>query len=93
MARSTNTTSVLSVRIDPNERALLETAATQAHTSLSDFVRRRALESAEIEALNRNIVVIPAKDWEKFEVWLDRPAEVIPAVSELARRRPSWERE
>jgi uncharacterized protein (DUF1778 family) len=86
-----NTTSVLSVRVSSAERAILEAAAEQAHTSLSDFMRRKALEAAEIEVLNRSIVTIPAKDWEAFEAWINRPAEGIPALTELARRPPSWE--
>jgi uncharacterized protein (DUF1778 family) len=84
--------SILSVRVNPAERALLEAAAEQAHTTLSDFVRRRALESAEVEILNRSLVTIPAKDWDLFEAWVKRPAEQVPALVELARRRPSWER-
>lgn len=88
MAPIPKTTSVLSVRIDSDERALLEAAAEQAHTSLSDFVRRKALEAAEADILNRTVVTIPAKDWEAFEVWLDRPAQRVPALAELAGRRP-----
>ena len=86
------TTSVLSVRVNPAERAILEAAAEQAHTSLSDFVRRKALESAEAEVLNRLVVTIPAKDWEAFEAWIDRPAETVAPLVELAQRVPSWER-
>lgn len=86
------TTSVLSVRVNPAERAILEAAAEQAHTSLSDFVRRRALESAEAEVLNRAIVTIPAKDWDAFEAWINRPAEAVAPLVELAQRTPSWER-
>ena len=85
------TTSVLSVRVNAAERAILEAAAEQSRTSLSEFVRRKALESAEIEVLNRIIVTIPAKDWEAFEAWIGRPGEAIPALAELARRTPSWE--
>lgn len=92
MTNTPNSTSVLSVRVSPDERAILEAAAEQAHTSLSDFMRRKALEAAEMEVLNRSIVTIPAKDWEAFEAWLNRPAEVVPALAELARRTPSWER-
>jgi uncharacterized protein (DUF1778 family) len=92
MTTPSQSTSILSVRVNPNERAILEAAAEQAHTTLSDFVRRKALESAEAEVLNRTIVTIPTKDWEAFEAWLDRPAEMIPALTELARRPPSWER-
>jgi uncharacterized protein (DUF1778 family) len=86
----TSSTSVLSVRVNSGERAILEAAAEQAHTTLSDFIRRKALESAEAEVLNRSIVTIPAKDWVAFESWLQRPAEAIPALRELKRRRPSW---
>lgn len=84
-------TSVLSVRVNPDERAILEAAAEQAHTNLSDFIRRKSLEAAEMEVLNRSIVTIPARDWEAFEAWLHRPAEAVPALVELARRPPSWE--
>lgn len=41
--------SVVSVRVSSSERDLLEIAAAQAHTNLSDFVRRKALEAAEME--------------------------------------------
>ena len=92
MTNATNSTTVLSVRVSPAERAILEAAAEQAQTTLSEFVRRKALESAEAEVLNRTIVTIPAKDWEKFEAWINRPAETIPALAELARRTPSWEK-
>ena len=85
-------TTVLSVRVNPDERALLEAAADQAHTNLSDFVRRKALEAAENDLLNRTIVTIPAKDWEAFEAWINRPAEDVPGLARLARRVPSWER-
>jgi uncharacterized protein (DUF1778 family) len=60
MAATSSTTSVLSVQVSSAERAVLEAAAEQSHTSLSEFVRRRALESAETDVLNRSIVSIPA---------------------------------
>jgi uncharacterized protein (DUF1778 family) len=90
MTNLSTTTSVLSVRVSPDERAILEAAAEQTRTSLSDFMRRKSLEAAEAEMLDRSIVTIPAKDWEAFEAWITRPAEAIPALSELARRTPSW---
>ncbi len=63
------TTSVLSVRVNPDERAVLEAAAEQAHTNLSDFIRRKALAAAEADVVNRTVVTIPARDWEAFESW------------------------
>jgi uncharacterized protein (DUF1778 family) len=92
MANLVNTTPVPSVRVNPDKRAFLEAAAERAHTTLSDVVRRKSLEAAETEVLNRGIVAIPAKDWVAFEAWINRPAEVIPALAELARRTPSRNR-
>jgi uncharacterized protein (DUF1778 family) len=86
------TASVLSVRVNSDERALLEAAAAQAHTNLSDFVRRKALEAAEADMFNRTIITIPAKDWESFEAWIKRPATTIPALKELGAINPSWDR-
>lgn len=83
---------VLSVRVDPGERAILQAAAAQAHTNVSDFVRRKALEAAEIDVLGRSVVVIPADHWEAFESWLEEPPARNPALEELGRLSPSWER-
>ena len=82
--------SVLSVRLSRRERALLEAASAQARTNLSDFVRRKALEAAETDVLERRIVTIPAKDWERFEAWAAAPARAIAGLKELARKRPTW---
>ena len=92
MSNSAHSTSVLSVRVSSDERALLQSASDQARTSLSDFVRRKALEAAEIEMLERRVVTIPAKDWEAFEAWIGRPAEAVPALAALARMKPTWQK-
>jgi uncharacterized protein (DUF1778 family) len=81
---------VLSVRLSEEERALLEAASSQARTNVSDFVRRRALEAAEVDMLERRIVTIPAKDWARFEAWAAKPARKIPQLKDLARRPPTW---
>jgi uncharacterized protein (DUF1778 family) len=82
--------SVLSVRLNKQERALLETASAQAQTNLSDFVRRKALEAAESAVLERRIVTIPAKDWQRFEAWASKPAREVAGLKELAGRPPTW---
>jgi uncharacterized protein (DUF1778 family) len=58
---------------------------------LSDFVRRRALEAAEMDILDRRIVTIPAQDWQKFEAWVSAPAKDVPALRRLAGIRPVWQ--
>ena len=83
-------TQVLSVRVSASERKLLAAAAEQGRTNLSDFIRRKAVEAAEMEILSRSVVTIPAKDWEKFEAWANEPAKDVPAFRELAAHRPAW---
>jgi len=85
-------TSVLSVRVSEEERALLEAASEQERTSLSEFVRRKAVEAAEIEVLERRIVTIPAKDWEAFEHWARRPGQEIAGLRALASTKAPWEK-
>jgi uncharacterized protein (DUF1778 family) len=86
------TTLVLSVRVNEEERAVLEAASALARTSLSDFVRRKALDAAEADILDRRIVTIPAKDWEGFEAWASRPAEEFAGLKDLARTAPTWQK-
>lgn len=92
MMEQPNTTTVLSVRVSREERAILEAAAEQSRTSLSEFMRRKSLEAAEVEVLSRNVVTIPAKDWEAFERWVQSPPEPNPALDKLADLTPTWER-
>jgi uncharacterized protein (DUF1778 family) len=86
-----NISPIVSVRVSSSERDLLETAAEQARTSLSDFIRRKAIEAAEMEVLDYRVVTIPVEDWEKFEAWVRAPAKDVPALRELASSRPVWQ--
>lgn len=92
METQTSSTVVVSVRVSSDERALLETASQQARTSLSDFIRRKALEAAETDVLGRAIVTIPAQDWQAFESWLAAPPRNVPGLADLAKRKASWEK-
>lgn len=81
-------TSVLSIRVSSDERATLKAAAEQSRTTLSDFMRRKVLEVAEIEVLGRTVVTIPAGSWEQFEAWIAAPAKEIPGLRELSQGKP-----
>ena len=81
----------LSVRVTSDERDILEAAASQANTNLSDFIRRKAVEAAEMEVLDGRIVTIPAADWEKFEAWAKSPPKTLTGLRKLATSRPVWQ--
>ncbi len=83
--------SVLSVRLSPLERDLLQSAASNAHTSISDFVRRKALEAAEMEVFTNPVIEIPAENWAAIEAWVDAPARDIPELRRLMSRPPVWQ--
>jgi len=40
--------------------------------------------------VERRIVTMPARDWEAFEAWANRPAEEIAGLKDLARTAPTW---
>lgn len=88
---SSDQTQVLSVRVSASERDLLLMAAKRGRTNLSDFVRRKAIEAAELDILGPRVITIPAADWERFEAWASEPAKDIPALRELAAHRPAWQ--
>ncbi len=81
----------VSVRVSARERALLEAAADQASTNLSDFIRRKAVEAAETDLFFTETVTIPADNWEKFEAWSQAPAKAVPGLEDLAKTRPAWQ--
>lgn len=86
------TTTILSVRVSPDERALLEAAAEQSRTSLSEFIRRKSVEAAEVDVLARSTVTIPASEWEKFEAWLKAKPRTLSGLKRLAKKPLSWTR-
>lgn len=81
----------VSVRMTPKERDLIESAAEQSNTNLSDFIRRKAVEAAELAIMDRRVVTIPAEHWEKFEAWVNSPPRDLPELRRLAATRPVWE--
>lgn len=80
------TTTELNVHISEQERAILEAASEQANTSLSDYVRRRAVEAAESDMFERRIVTIPAKNWDPFERWAHQLERQLAPLNELTAR-------
>ena len=81
----------VSVRVSAKERELLEAAAEQSRTNLSDFIRRKAVEAAELELLQQNRVTIRASAWKKFEAWANTPPKEVPGLSDLAATPPAWQ--
>lgn len=81
----------VSVRVSDNERKVLQEAADHARTNLSDFIRRKAVEAAELELMERRVITIPAEKWEEFEAWMNSPPRNLPNLRNLLETKPVWE--
>ncbi|NKC14404.1 MAG: DUF1778 domain-containing protein [Gammaproteobacteria bacterium] len=86
-----SSTSILSVRVSSDEKAILQAAADETRSTISEFTRRKALEGAEETLTNRTISTISAQQWEAFEAFLDAPPQSNPALEQLLNRRPAWQ--
>lgn len=82
----------LEVRVSSQERDLLEQAAENSKTNVSEFVRRKALEAAEMDVFQRTVVTIPADQWEAFEAFATAPAGHLPGLATLVKRKLAWDR-
>jgi uncharacterized protein (DUF1778 family) len=68
---------LLSVQVTEEEHALLEAAAALARTSITEFIRHKALDAAERDLLERQFATIAPEDWDTFEGWAHRPVRDI----------------
>jgi uncharacterized protein (DUF1778 family) len=82
----------LQIRVDPEQKHLLEEAASLEHLSLSTFVLQAAADWAENVLLERSAVRLSPAAAEAFSLALERPAEVNKRLADaLGRPRDfSW---
>lgn len=63
----------LDIRITPDARQLLQQAAKERHTTISQFVLESALHSASAVLAERTRLALDAKQWAAFMAALDAP--------------------
>ena len=75
----------IETRVSPADRARIRAAAVARHESVARFVQRAALKEAD-DVLGREVDVtrMPVDQFESLLAALDRPAEPIPEVVQLA---------
>jgi uncharacterized protein (DUF1778 family) len=70
----------LNIRCDQRAKQLLDTAASYAHVSVSEFVLSHALASAEQVIQSHQTITLSPDDFQAFLVALDQPAGLNPAL-------------
>lgn len=73
----------LYIRVSALEKTMFEEAARAENTTLSAFIVREALTSAEEILADRTRFELPPDIWDAFVARLDEPAREIPALSRL----------
>jgi uncharacterized protein (DUF1778 family) len=73
----------LHLRVDPEQKALLEAASRAAGDTVSGFVLRAATEAAADVLADRRVFVLDEQAWRVFDLALSRPAAEVPGLREL----------
>ena len=73
----------LHLRVDPEQKALLEAASRAAGDTVSGFVLRAATEAAADVVADRRVFVLDEQAWQVFDQALSRPAVEVPGLREL----------
>ena len=73
MSAPSNRSEKLDIRITPEAKQILQQAAKERHTSISQFVLESALNSASEVLAERSRFMLDAGQWEAFMAALDSP--------------------
>lgn len=83
MAARTNRTEKLDLRLTPNAKRALQTAAEASHKTLSDFVLESALARADTVLADRHVFKLDAQRWNAFMAALDAHPKPRPRLARL----------
>ena len=83
MATASQRTDKLDIRISPSAKRILQEAARERHTTISQFVIDSALSSAQEILTERTRIGLDVEQWEAFTTALDAPPERHPRMERL----------
>jgi len=85
-------TEKLDLRISPEAKARLQTAAAVMNRSMSDFVMETALARAEETLADRNTFGLDRDQWKAFQKALDEPVRPLPRMRKLLKKPGYFDR-
>jgi uncharacterized protein (DUF1778 family) len=81
----------LSMRLPEADIAVIDRAASLRGRSRTDFVREAAVRAAEEVLMDRALVRMSDEGFTAFMAAVTAPAEPVPELVELFRRKTPWE--
>lgn len=73
----------LDIRVTPEAKRVLQEAARERHTTISQFVLQSAMDSATLVLVERSRFLLNAEQWEAFMAALDAPPTKHPRMERL----------
>ena len=83
MAASSQRSDKMDIRISPATKRVLQEAARERHTTISQFVIDSALSLAQEVLSERSRISLDAEQWEAFSAALDAPPKRHPRMDRL----------
>lgn len=83
MPTPSNRSEKIDIRITPEAKRLLQQAAKERHTTISQFVLESALNSASEVLAERSRIGLDAEQWTAFMAALDAPPRRHPRMERL----------
>lgn len=75
----------LDIRISPEAKRMLQEAARERHTTISEFVIDSALSAAQEVLAERTRMGLTSRQWAAFMAALDAPAQRHPRMERLVK--------
>jgi uncharacterized protein (DUF1778 family) len=83
MTASSQRSDKIDIRISPAAKRILQEAARERHTTISQFVIDSALSTAQDVLAERARIALDTPQWEAFVTALDAPTERHPRMERL----------
>lgn len=93
MAQSSGGEPRIAMRVDPDQKALIERGAKARGLSVTDFMLTLALREAEIALTERSLFILDEAKYQHFQAVLERPAQEKPEISRMIEknRKRKWQ--
>jgi uncharacterized protein (DUF1778 family) len=81
----------IAMRFPAADVAMIDRAASMRGRSRTDFVREAAVRAAEEVVMENQIIRLDSETFAQFMEIINRPAEPVPEILELMKRKAPWE--
>lgn len=82
----------INLRVSRGQKSLIDRAAQALGRNRSDFMLETACREAESVLLDQRYFALPAEEFRRFTMMLDKPPASNPRLARLLRTKAPWDR-